>query len=157
MGVYALLAIFALGRFLCVAQTARASSGTRQTQNGRIRLSLSLATTGPRIRPFGSIRRRTVKRTRIKIKRPGTRNKRREQEQTPTPGSIAAHDREKSSQRSGPQVVDGDNAEEPVQEYSGPAVLSRSYSVNRPLIPEQLKWRESVGVSSVYDTGITGK
>lgn len=80
---------------------------------------------------------------------------RREREQTPTPGSIAATERQNSAQRSGPNVVDDDAEGTPVQEYSGPAVLSRSYSVNRPLIPEQIKWQESVGLSSVYDTGIS--
>ena len=39
--------------------------------------------------------------------------------------------------------------DEPVQEYTGPAVLSRSYSVTRPLIPQQLKWTETLGISTV--------
>lgn len=77
-----------------------------------------------------------------------------DQDQTPLPGSIAATE-QNSTRRSGPQVVDDDNAEAPVQEYSGPAVLSRSYSISQPLIPQQLKWTESVGLSSVYDSGIT--
>jgi len=34
-------------------------------------------------------------------------------------------------------------------------VLSRSYSVSRPLIPEQLKWTENVGVSAIYDSGVS--
>ena len=42
-----------------------------------------------------------------------------------------------------------------MQEYTGPAVLSRSYSVNRPLIPQELKWTESVGASAIYDSGAT--
>ena len=41
-----------------------------------------------------------------------------------------------------------------MQEYTGPAVLSRSYSISQPLIPEQVKWQESAGLSSVYDSGI---
>lgn len=75
-----------------------------------------------------------------------------QQTDTPTPGSIAAGERE-SARRTGPQVVEDGSSDEPVQEYSGPAVLSRSYSVNRPLIPQELRWSESVGLSAVYDTG----
>ncbi len=56
------------------------------------------------------------------------------QTDTPLPGSIAASERD--AQRKGPRVSEGDATDEPVQEYTGPAVLSRSYSVNRPLIPE---------------------
>jgi hypothetical protein len=70
---------------------------------------------------------------------------------TPVPGSIAA---EQNALREGPQVVDGGDAETPVQEYTGPAVLSRTYSVNQQLFPEQLKWQETAGVSGAYDTGV---
>ena len=73
------------------------------------------------------------------------------QTDTPLPGSIAASERD--AQRTGPRVAESDATNEPVQEYTGPAVLSRSYSVNRPLIPQELKWTESVGVNSIYDTG----
>ncbi len=75
------------------------------------------------------------------------------QTDTPLPGSIAASDRD--AQRAGPRVAEGDATDQPVQEYTGPAVLSRSYSVNRPLIPQELKWTESVGVNSIYDSGAT--
>jgi hypothetical protein len=68
----------------------------------------------------------------------------------PLPGSIAADD----AQRAGPRVAESDGGDEPVQEYTGPAVLSRSYSVNRPLIPQELKWNETVGFSAVYDSGL---
>jgi hypothetical protein len=71
----------------------------------------------------------------------------------PLPGSIAAS--EQDAQRAGPRVAESDAANEPVQEYTGPAVLSRSYSVNRPLIPEELKWSENVGLNAVYDSGAT--
>jgi hypothetical protein len=73
------------------------------------------------------------------------------QDQAPVPGSIAA---DQNAQRAGPQVVEGGDAEAPVQDYTGPAVLSRSYSISQPLVPEQLKWQESVGIASIYDTGI---
>jgi hypothetical protein len=71
----------------------------------------------------------------------------------PLPGSIAASERD--AQRAGPRVAENDATDQPVQEYTGPAVLSRSYSVNRPLIPQELKWNESVGVNAVYDSGAT--
>ena len=63
------------------------------------------------------------------------------QTDTPLPGSIAASERD--AQRTGPRVAESDATDEPVQEYTGPAVLSRSYSVNRPLIPQELKWTET--------------
>jgi len=73
------------------------------------------------------------------------------QEQPPLPGSIAAMERDTAG-RPSPNVTSDDD--EPVQEYSGPAVLSRSYSLNRPMIPEQLKWAETLGFNFIYDTGI---
>ncbi len=75
------------------------------------------------------------------------------QGQAPTPGSIAAETRDNTP--SGPRVTEGDTGDQPVQEYTGPAVLSRSYSVNRPLIPQQLKWTESAGVNAVYNNGVS--
>jgi hypothetical protein len=81
--------------------------------------------------------------------------KQRRQNQTPTPGSIAATDQENATKRPGPQVIDDTGADAPVQEYTGPAVLSRTYSVDRPMIPQQLKWQESLGLSNIYDTGVT--
>ncbi|HEX4276760.1 MAG TPA: hypothetical protein VHZ74_15490, partial [Bryobacteraceae bacterium] len=80
--------------------------------------------------------------------------KREKPDSSAVPGSIAAEDQDKANQRQGPEVVDEDPDKAPVQEYTGPAVLSRSYSINRPLIPEQVKWEERLGLSSVYDTGI---
>jgi hypothetical protein len=79
-----------------------------------------------------------------------------QRDDAPIPGSIAATEKENAPRPSGPRV-DGDSnngSDAPVQEYTGPAVLSRSYAVNRPLIPQQLKWQESAGVSSIYDTGL---
>ena len=51
-------------------------------------------------------------------------------------------------------MVEDEDSAAPVQQYTGPAVLSRSYSIGQPMIPEQLKWQESAGVSGVYDSGI---
>lgn len=77
--------------------------------------------------------------------------KKADQDQAPTPGSIAAEQR--NAAQAGPQVVSEDDSDQPVQEYTGPAVLSRSYSVSRPLIPQELKWSESAGISFVDDVG----
>jgi len=73
--------------------------------------------------------------------------RRREQDQQAAPGSIAAD----NQQRSGPSVSDP-NAP---QQYAGPTVLSRSYSVNQSIMPRDLTWKESASVSSSYDTGLT--
>jgi hypothetical protein len=97
---------------------------------------------------------RTDQDSRDKTNEPRGAEKRQDQNQAPLPGSIAASE-QNSARRSGPEVVDDENAEAPVQEYSGPAVLSRSYSISQPLIPQQLKFQESVGVSGVYDSGIS--
>jgi hypothetical protein len=77
--------------------------------------------------------------------------KKNSQADAPLPGSIAASERDAG--RAGPRVTEAEVTDEPVQEYTGPAVLSRSYSVNRPLIPTELKWTESVGVNVLYDSG----
>lgn len=71
----------------------------------------------------------------------------------PIPGSVAASN-QANAQGSGPEVEEDGGADQPVQEYTGPAVLSRSYSIDRPLIPEEVKWQESAGVGDVYDSGI---
>ncbi len=79
--------------------------------------------------------------------------RRRSGQAAPTPGSIAATERDSAAGK-GPQVVSGGDANAPVQDYSGPAVLSRSYSVSRPLVPQELRWTESLGANAVYDTGV---
>ena len=87
-----------------------------------------------------------------KVKADKEAEKRRQQEDSPTPGSIA-DSQTPPPQRSGPQVED-DTADNQKQEYSGPAVLSRSYSINQLVTPKQLTWSESVGVSTSHDVGI---
>jgi hypothetical protein len=74
---------------------------------------------------------------------------------TPIPGSVADSNQQNARQRSGPEVV-GDDETAPVQDYGGPGVLSRSYSIDRPMIPEEVKWHETFGISAVYDTGAYG-
>ena len=75
------------------------------------------------------------------------------QTEAPLPGSIAASERD--APRVGPRVAESDSTDAPAQEYTGPAVLSRSYSVNRPMIPQELKWSESIGLDVVYDSVAT--
>lgn len=40
-------------------------------------------------------------------------------------------------------------------EYSGPSVLSRSYTLARPMVPNQVKWTASVGFNYSFDDGQT--
>jgi hypothetical protein len=54
----------------------------------------------------------------------------------------------------GPQVLSPDG-ESPVQEYSGPAVLSRSYTISRPSTPEQVRWSPTLGYLQTYDSGLS--
>jgi hypothetical protein len=105
------------------------------------------------IRQFDPLDRGEDKESRAREKAARDAEKRRDDEQTPLPGSIAATERDQSRPDRGPQVSEDDTTEEPVQEYTGPAVLSRSYSVSRPLIPQQLKWTESVGINFSYNSG----
>jgi hypothetical protein len=51
----------------------------------------------------------------------------------------------------GPRVS-GDETGSQAGEYTGPAVLSRSYSINTLAVPTDLKWHETVSLSDVYDT-----
>ena len=39
--------------------------------------------------------------------------------------------------------------------FAGPAVLSRSYTLSRPMIPQQIKWRFSLGLNYSWDDGET--
>jgi hypothetical protein len=74
-----------------------------------------------------------------------------QQQPAPLPNSIAASEQEAAGR--GPRVVEDEDTQ-PSQQYTGPAVLSRSYSLNRPLIPQQLKWQESLGLNAFYDSGL---
>jgi hypothetical protein len=105
------------------------------------------------IRQFDPLDRTAATDQAAKEKEKAAQDRKDAQTDTPLPGSIAASERD--AQRAGPRVAEGDATDEPVQEYTGPAVLSRSYSVNRPLIPEELKWKESVGFSELYDSALT--
>jgi len=79
----------------------------------------------------------------------------------PLPGSVAASGTNNTlvpanPRGQGPEVVaatDTDSA--PAEDYGGPAVLSRSYTLARPIAPQELKWSWTVGTGVVYDTGLT--
>ncbi len=43
-----------------------------------------------------------------------------------------------------------------IPEYSGPAVLSRSFGANTPTIPRNVKFRPFFGLAGVYASGLTG-
>jgi hypothetical protein len=81
--------------------------------------------------------------------------KRRQEDRRPTPGSIADSqtDGQIVPRRSGPQVLD-DTAESTAQEYTGPAVLSRNYSINQAVLTKGLNWSESIFVGTSFDTGL---
>jgi hypothetical protein len=163
-GFYARLAIPVCGGLLFAqavfaqagaapAEATPAAAAQDQPDPGQLPLT-PLQERDQQIRQFDPLD-RTDQESREKDKAKAAREaeKQRDQDQTPIPGSIAATEQQ-SARPSGPQVVDDDNPEAPVQEYSGPAVLSRSYSISQQLIPEQVKWSESVTLSAVYDTGI---
>jgi hypothetical protein len=160
IGVCALLAISACGGFV-FAQTAAPplpQGGTTPDQPDSSQSPLTpVQQRDQQIRQFDPLDRSDSEsqaaKDRDKAKSERDADERRKQDETPTPGSIAASE-QNSARRSGPQVVEDEDSGAPVQEYTGPAVLSRSYSISQPLIPEQLKWQESVGLSSVYDSGI---
>jgi hypothetical protein len=75
----------------------------------------------------------------------------------PLPGSVAASSQPDvlNPRGQGPHVLPEDGEAGQGQDYSGPAVLSRSYTLARPSIPQTIKWTPSFGFSSVYQTGLT--
>lgn len=76
-------------------------------------------------------------------------------EAKPLPGSLAAE--AKSAQQApahGPRVIpDNDPAAAAQEEYSGPAVLSRSYTLGRPPVAQDVNWAETLGISYNFNTG----
>ncbi len=75
----------------------------------------------------------------------------------PTPGSIAESDQNAAEAQVevGPGVLSGDESgDEQAPEYTGPAVLSRSYTVARPLLPADVTWVETLGFSTVVNSGV---
>jgi len=78
--------------------------------------------------------------------------KRRQQVDPPIPGSIA-DSQIPDVPRAGP-AIEGEDSESNLHDYSGPAVLTRSYSLGMPTVPKLLRWTESVSVATEYDSGI---
>ncbi len=78
--------------------------------------------------------------------------------QNPLPGSATAPNSltPVNPRGQGPQVTIDDPGGAPVQDYAGPAVLSRSYTLARPVVPRELRWTPVIGMSGIYDTGLTG-
>jgi len=79
----------------------------------------------------------------------------------PIPGSIAASDQaaasasgsKKTQSSKQDSVQDSDNSEEGDSGYSGPAVLSRAYTLARPLDNIPIKWSGSLGFSYSWNDG----
>jgi hypothetical protein len=74
------------------------------------------------------------------------------QSDQPLPGSLAATRQEEATSGAGPRVSE-DAAGAATGEYTGPAVLSRSYTIGSLSGPRDTKWKETLGFSSIYDTG----
>ena len=56
----------------------------------------------------------------------------------------------------GPQVVSPDGEVNAAQAYTGPAVLSRNYTLSRNVGQQAVKWNWTVGASQVFDSGVIG-
>ncbi len=77
-------------------------------------------------------------------------------QQTALPGSIAAGNQEipdNPRHNQGPRVADDADANA-VQQYAGPAVLSRSYTLSRPMTPREINWSWNIGLNAIYSTGL---
>jgi hypothetical protein len=77
--------------------------------------------------------------------------------QDPIPGSIAdmnaqqaAQNRQTNGTSTDPEA---DSAAANGAEYSGPAVLSRSYTLARPMIPRQIQWSGAMGFNYSWNSG----
>src|SRR6185312_16488993 len=75
----------------------------------------------------------------------------------PIPGSIADMDQQQAAQirqANGTSLdPDADSAAANGAEYSGPAVLSRSYTLARPMVPRQIQWTGVVGFGYSWNSG----
>ena len=69
------------------------------------------------------------------------------------PGSIAAETQTSVNRKREPRIVADQDSSPVEEEYTGPAVLSRAYTLNRPLIAQDVTWAETVGLSSTFNTG----
>lgn len=73
--------------------------------------------------------------------------------QKPLPGSLAESNQGSGLRPEGPQILDGDSGASG-QQYNGPAVLSRSYTLTRPMTSRQLKWSWTVTGGQTYTVGL---
>jgi hypothetical protein len=73
--------------------------------------------------------------------------------QKPLPGSLAESNAESNLRPEGPQILDGDSGGAG-QQYNGPAVLSRSYTLTRPMTAKQVKWSWTVTGGQSYTVGL---
>ena len=73
--------------------------------------------------------------------------------QKPLPGSLAESNSESNLRPEGPQILDGDSYGNG-QQYNGPAVLSRSYTLTRPMTAKQVKWSWTVSGGQSYTVGL---
>ncbi|HEY4084643.1 MAG TPA: hypothetical protein VGM43_01835 [Bryobacteraceae bacterium] len=75
----------------------------------------------------------------------------------PIPGSIADMNEQQAAQArqaNGTSLdPDADSAAANGAEYSGPAVLSRSYTLARPMIPRQIQWTGNLGLNYSWNSG----
>ncbi len=56
----------------------------------------------------------------------------------------------------GPKVVSGDAELPAAADYTGPAVLTRNYTLSRNVGPQAIKWHWSVGYTEIFDTAANG-
>ena len=73
--------------------------------------------------------------------------------QSVVPGSIGDTGRQDDAARASDDVTVDEN-DESLGKYTGPAVLSRSYTINRPMIPQQQRWLPSISLNSSFDSGL---
>jgi len=72
----------------------------------------------------------------------------------PLPGSIAESNLKPPDRDAGPRVADSDDKSDDL--YSGPAVLSRTYTLTRPMAERQIAWTWTVGASENFTSGLIG-
>jgi hypothetical protein len=75
----------------------------------------------------------------------------------PLPGSIADMNQQQASQNrlDNNTSIDpeADSAAANGAEYTGPAVLSRSYTLARPMVPRQIRWSGNLGLGYSWNSG----
>ena len=72
---------------------------------------------------------------------------------TPLRGSVAESGRRPVNPRNAGPTVSAEETNLDSPDYTGPAVLTRAYTLQRPAVPEQLRFRYSLGLNEAYDSG----